>query len=207
MPNSLLPPPHLTNSSQPQDKRRSQRISKLGATFAAVVASRFPSPRNQSIGFYRLRFSGIGIRILLNRLSFHDSWPFDLGAVPIRLEEFYSYPRNGVYSSGPCLTWMIPNTRKNAGFVEVWTLLSSRGFNKLKPFPIGVIHRRLAHGIPRCPARSASQIWCMFYFMWFKCRKVKFCSRLLKPVDTFPVSLFVWPQIATTIKELKFVFG
>ncbi len=43
--------------------------------------------------------------------------------------------------------------------------------------------------------------------VWLKSRKVKFCPRLLKPVNTFPVSLFVWPQVTATIKKLEFVFG
>lgn len=44
-------------------------------------------------------------------------------------------------------------------------------------------------------------------FVWLKSRKVKFCSRLLKPVNTLPVSLFVWSKVTATINKLEFVFG
>lgn len=36
---------------------------------------------------------------------------------------------------------------------------------------------------------------------------MKFCSRLLKPVNTLPVSLFVWSKVTATINKLEFVFG
>ena len=39
-----------------------------------------------------------------------------------------------------------------------------------------------------------------------KSREIKFFPRLLKPVNTFSVSLFVWPKVTTTVKKLEFVF-